>query len=52
MAAAGGAAADVGGIKFEGVDLFLAEPHTSIDSPMDKIKRLAVWRAKEAESRA
>jgi sugar phosphate isomerase/epimerase len=35
------AAADVGGIKFEGVDLFLAEPHTSIDSPMDEIKRLA-----------
>ncbi len=35
------AAADVGGIKFEGVDLFLAEPHTSIDTPKDQIKRLA-----------
>jgi len=35
------AAADVGGIKFEGVDLFLAEPHTSIDSSKDEIKRLA-----------
>jgi sugar phosphate isomerase/epimerase len=34
------AAADVGGIKFEGVDLFLAEPHTSIDSSKDEIKRL------------
>ena len=35
------AATDVGGIKFEGVDLFLAEPHTSIDSSKDEIKRLA-----------
>jgi sugar phosphate isomerase/epimerase len=35
------AAADVNGQKFEGVDLFLAEPHTSIDSSDDDIKRLA-----------
>ena len=35
------AATDVGGIKFEGVDLFLAEPHTSINSSKDEIKRLA-----------
>jgi sugar phosphate isomerase/epimerase len=35
------AAAEVGGIKFEGVDLFLAEPHTSIDSSRDEIKKLA-----------
>jgi hypothetical protein len=35
------AAADVGGVKFDGVDLFLAEPHTSIDSSDDDIKKLA-----------
>ena len=35
------AAADVGGVKFDGVDLFLADPHTSIDSSPDDIKRLA-----------
>jgi sugar phosphate isomerase/epimerase len=35
------AAATVGDVKFDGVDLFLAEPHTSIDSPPDEIKRLA-----------
>src|SRR5688572_32634276 len=34
-------AAEVDGIKFDGVDLFLAEPHTSIDSSNDEIKRLA-----------
>jgi sugar phosphate isomerase/epimerase len=34
-------AANVDGIKFDGVDLFLAEPHTSIDSSQDDIKRLA-----------
>jgi sugar phosphate isomerase/epimerase len=33
--------ADVDGVKFEGVDLFLADPHTSIDSSRDDIKRLA-----------
>ena len=35
------AAAEVGGVKFDGVDLFLADPHTSIDSTPDDIKRLA-----------
>jgi len=35
------AKADVGGVKFDGVDLFLADPHTSIDSSDDAIKRLA-----------
>ena len=34
-------AAEVDGIKFDGVDLFLAEPHTSIDSSNDDIERLA-----------
>jgi len=34
-------AAEVDGIKFDGVDLFLAEPHTAIDSSRDDIKRLA-----------
>ncbi len=35
------AAARADGAKFEGVDLFLAEPHTSIDSSKDDIGRLA-----------
>ncbi len=35
------AAAKVDGAKFDGVDLFLAEPHTSIDSSDDQIKSLA-----------
>jgi sugar phosphate isomerase/epimerase len=35
------AQARVGGVGFDGVDLFLAEPHTSIDSGPDDIKRLA-----------
>ena len=35
------AAARANGAKFEGVDLFLADPHTSIDSTKDDIKRLA-----------
>jgi sugar phosphate isomerase/epimerase len=35
------AAAEVDGVKFDGVDLFLADPHTSIDSTDDDIKRLA-----------
>src|SRR5215469_13379655 len=35
------AAAQADGGKFEGVDLFLADPHTSIDSAEDDIKRLA-----------
>jgi hypothetical protein len=34
-------AAEVDGVKFDGVDLFLAEPHTSIDSSKDDVKRLA-----------
>lgn len=34
-------AADVGGTKFDGVDLFLADPHTSIDASDDDIKALA-----------
>jgi sugar phosphate isomerase/epimerase len=35
------AAASVNGQRFEGVDLFLADPHTSIDSTDDDLKRLA-----------
>jgi sugar phosphate isomerase/epimerase len=35
------AAAEVGGVKFEGVDLFLFDPHVSIDSSEDDVKRLA-----------
>jgi sugar phosphate isomerase/epimerase len=35
------AAANVGGVKFDGVDLFLADPHTSIDSTDDEIGLLA-----------
>jgi sugar phosphate isomerase/epimerase len=35
------AAAEVDGVRFDGVDLFLADPHTSIDSTPDDIKRLA-----------
>jgi sugar phosphate isomerase/epimerase len=35
------AAAEVDGVKFDGVDLFLADPHTSIDSTDDDLKRLA-----------
>ncbi|MEO7798880.1 MAG: TIM barrel protein [Opitutaceae bacterium] len=35
------AKAEVGGVKFEGVDLFLYNPHTDIDSSDDDIKRLA-----------
>jgi sugar phosphate isomerase/epimerase len=35
------AAAEVDGIKFDGVDLFLADPHTSIDAGDDDLKRLA-----------
>ena len=33
--------ARVDGVRFDGVDLFLADPHTSIDSTPDDIKRLA-----------
>ena len=35
------AAAEVDGQRFDGVDLFLADPHTSIDSTDDDLKRLA-----------
>jgi sugar phosphate isomerase/epimerase len=35
------AAAEMEGVKFDGVDLFLADPHTSIESGADDIKRLA-----------
>jgi sugar phosphate isomerase/epimerase len=34
-------AAESNGIRFEGVDLFLADPHISIDSTDDDLKRLA-----------
>ncbi len=33
--------AEVDGVKFDGIDLFLASPHTSIDSTDDEIKALA-----------
>jgi sugar phosphate isomerase/epimerase len=35
------AKAEVGGVKFDGVDLFLADPHTSIDASDGDISRLA-----------
>src|SRR6266852_4466599 len=35
------AAAEVDGIRFEGVDLFLSLPHTDIDSTDDDLRRLA-----------
>ena len=35
------AAASVDGVHFEGVDLFLSDPHTSIDSTRDDLERLA-----------
>jgi hypothetical protein len=44
------AAAEVDSIKFDGVDLFLAEPHTSIDSSSDDIKKLADKAAKNLET--
>jgi sugar phosphate isomerase/epimerase len=34
-------AARVDGVRFDGVDLFLADPHTSIDASRDDIARLA-----------
>jgi sugar phosphate isomerase/epimerase len=34
------ARASVDGIKFDGVDLFLFDPHTSIDASTDELKRL------------
>src|SRR6202171_5809123 len=35
------AAAEVDGVKFEGVDLFLFAPHVDIDSTDDDLKKLA-----------
>ncbi|MGQ0633332.1 MAG: TIM barrel protein [Planctomycetaceae bacterium] len=35
------AAASVGGVRFDGVDLFLYDPHISIDASDDDLKRLA-----------
>src|SRR3981189_3643151 len=35
------AAASVNGTRFDGVDLFLFDPHVSIDSTQDDIERLA-----------
>jgi sugar phosphate isomerase/epimerase len=35
------AAADVDGVKFDGVDLFLTSPHTDIDSSDEDLKRLS-----------
>jgi sugar phosphate isomerase/epimerase len=35
------AAAQADGVRFEGVDLFLYDPHISIDSSQDDLKRLA-----------
>src|ERR1700691_967338 len=33
--------ADVNGVKFDGVDLFLFDPHVSIDATGDDLKKLA-----------
>ena len=33
--------ANVGGVKFDGIDLFLFDPHVSIDSSGDDLKKLA-----------
>ena len=35
------AAAEVNGVKFDGVDLFLFDPHVDIDASDDELKRLA-----------
>src|SRR5436190_6279640 len=35
------AAANIGGVKFDGIDLFLFDPHVSIDSSEDDLKKLA-----------
>ena len=35
------AAAEVDGVRFDGVDLFLSAPHVDIDSTDDDLKRLA-----------
>jgi sugar phosphate isomerase/epimerase len=42
------AAANVNGVKFDGMDLFVIDPHVSIDSSDDDLKRLAdKFRAKK-----
>lgn len=41
------AAASVDDVRFDGIDLFLADPHVSIDSSEDDIKRLAEKVAKK-----
>ena len=35
------ASAEVNGVRFDGIDLFLCDPHVSIDSSADDVKRLA-----------
>jgi hypothetical protein len=35
------ASANVGGVRFDGIDLFLFDPHVSIDSSDDDLKKLA-----------
>lgn len=35
------ASAEVDGVKFDGIDLFLSDPHVSIDSSQDDLKQLA-----------
>jgi len=35
------AATEVDGVRFDGVDLFLSDPHTPIDASQDDLKRLA-----------
>src|SRR5438270_12168070 len=42
------AAADVNGVRFDGVDLFLSLPHTDIDSTDDDLARLAETLASKA----
>ncbi len=40
------AAAEIDGVRFDGVDLFLSAPHTDIDSTDDDLQRLAEILAK------
>ncbi len=35
------AKAEVDGVKFDGIDIFLFDPHVSIDSSDDDLKKLA-----------
>ncbi len=41
------ARASVGGVKFDGVDLFLSDPHVGIDSTDDQLKRIVAKVAKK-----